>query len=93
MCFLPLPVSMQSVYAGEEHSGVRSSVAEEVTSSVASEEADWCTIVCHPFTAGYTSPCRFSFICYAKVSKGSKISPCVAVGRWCRIGREQTSRD
>lgn len=26
MCFLPLPVSMQSVYAGEEHSGVRSSV-------------------------------------------------------------------
>lgn len=36
---------------------------------LASEEWYWCTIVCQLFTAGVTSPCRFSFICYAKTAK------------------------
>lgn len=41
---------------------------------LASEERDWCRIVCQLFTAGVMSPCRSSFICYAKAAKNPTMS-------------------
>ena len=92
-CVLPLPVSMQNVYTkGTDHRGEKFSRQRKWCRQTASEEWDWCMIVCQLFSAGVMSPCRLSCICYAKTAKGPKLSPCVSVSRWCDRQSENERR-